>query len=188
MSYFGDAVVKAIKEIRKSIGADKNRCFEQLYKMTANHLRNVAVFYLDDKSLADDVVSESFVRVIVYIDSANEDRDGYNWLCKIVENEARRMNQKYRRESVGLPINHSDEASESNFRAYLEQMEDKNRIESAISKCSEDMQDLYTLRYRCNKTYQEIGELKRISAPAVVKRVQKLNEFIRKELASSDAD
>ena len=69
-----------------------------------------------------------------------------------------------------------------------EQMEDKNRIESAISKCSEDMQDLYTLRYRCNKTYQEIGELKRISAPAVVKRVQKLNEFIRKELESSDAD
>ena len=98
------------------------------------------------------------------------------------------MNQKYRRESVGRPINHSDEASESNFRAYLEQMEDKNRIESAISKCSEDMQDLYTLRYRCNKTYQEIGELKRISAPAVVKRVQKLNEFIRKELESSDAD
>ena len=161
---------------------------QELHDKTVNKLKVVALTYAEDKNDWEDIVNESYFKAIKYIHTFKEYMDGYNWLCKIVENEARRMNQKYRRESVGLPINHSDEASESNFRAYLEQMEDKNRIESAISKCSEDMQDLYTLRYRCNKTYQEIGELKRISAPAVVKRVQKLNEFIRKELESSDAD
>ena len=169
MSYFGDAVVKAIKEIRKSIGADKNRCFEQLYKMTANHLRNVAVFYLDDKSLADDVVSESFVRVIVYIDSANEDRDGYNWLCKIVQNVALSKNAAEKRAAFleeeyrkNLELRYlRDEFADAEFNSILSVLDEPDR----------------SIAYRwffLGETQEEIGRDHGVSKVAVCKRLKRI--------------
>jgi len=61
---------------------------------THNHLKYVALYYLFSKKDVDDVVSETYYRVVKYIANFNESKDGYNWLCRIVQNVATDINKE----------------------------------------------------------------------------------------------
>lgn len=72
----------------------------QLFNITANHLRGVAVQNLINKNNIDDVVSEVYIKVYTYINSYRNGENGYNWMCKIAENIARNMNTKQARTAI----------------------------------------------------------------------------------------
>ena len=65
----------------------------RLMKLAWNHLLNTAKQYLYDKNDAEDVVQNSFLRALQYINSFQDDQDGFNWLCKIVQREAYDFNK-----------------------------------------------------------------------------------------------
>ena len=67
---------------------------EELYNSTMGHLIKVARRYIKNKNLVEDVISEAFIKITKYIDSFDCSKDGYNWMCKIVENEAIDINKE----------------------------------------------------------------------------------------------
>lgn len=70
---------------------------DELVKCVHSHLLIVAKIHLRDKNEAEDVVSAAYRRVLRYIDKFDRNKDGYNWLCKIVQHEAYRNNERNRK-------------------------------------------------------------------------------------------
>ena len=66
----------------------------ELYEETYNHLIVIALINLNNKNDSEDVLHETYCRVIEYIHSFNALKDGYNWLCRIVQNVARDFNKR----------------------------------------------------------------------------------------------
>ena len=77
MSRYAKEVNACLSEIQKGNRAQ----FAVLFDLTANHLRVIAKKYLFNKSDCDDVVSDAYLKVYQYINTFDNNQDGYNWLC-----------------------------------------------------------------------------------------------------------
>ncbi len=67
---------------------------DDVYELTFNHLKFIALHYLFKKSDFEDALCEAYYRMLKYIHSFNILKDGYNWLCRIVQNVANDMNKQ----------------------------------------------------------------------------------------------
>ena len=65
---------------------------QELHDKTVTKHKVVALTYAEYKNDWEDIVNESYFKAIKYIHTFKEYMDGYNWLCKIVENVARNFN------------------------------------------------------------------------------------------------
>ena len=87
-----------VNRILKKLKSGNNAMMQELYQVTANHLKVIAYQYIFNKNDWEDVLMETYIRVQKYIQTFNDEKDGYNWLCRIVENIAHDMNRKNHRE------------------------------------------------------------------------------------------
>lgn len=148
-----------------------------LFEMTTLHLRNVAQFYLADKNSANDVVSETFVRIMKYINTYDIDQDGYNWMCKIAQNVAYDFNKKDAR----------DAASERRFARDNDNSDDDDdldRIEflSVIDVLNDTDQFIAYKRFVEKETLEEIGLALNISKVAIHQRIKKIKKILYKNI------
>ncbi len=90
MSKYGNKVNVLLASIRSG----KDEALDKLFEKTYNHLKTIAALYLFHPLDAEDVVSEAFLRACRYIRTFKDGMDGYNWLCKIVQNVAYDFNAK----------------------------------------------------------------------------------------------
>ena len=72
---------------------DKSK-IDDIFDLTFNHLKFVALHYLFNKREFKDALCEAYYRTLKYINSFNILKDGYNWLCRIVQNVANDMNKQ----------------------------------------------------------------------------------------------
>lgn len=91
--------------LRKIKDGDKSK-MSDLYDLTHNHLKHVALHHLENKTDFEDVLEEAYYRVLKYIASFNSLKDGYNWICRIVQNVTADINKKNKNYVVceNLPI------------------------------------------------------------------------------------
>lgn len=89
MSKYVQQVNKCLLSLKKDKNSEQ---FDNLFDITAGHLLGVARLYLANDDLAEEAVSESYIKVLKYIQSFDDSQDGYNWLCKIVQNVALTFN------------------------------------------------------------------------------------------------
>lgn len=68
------------------------RCFEELVRCATGYVGFVVYKYLSDKSFMADAISSTFVNVVRYIHTMDEDGNPFAWLCKIAQNEAYKIN------------------------------------------------------------------------------------------------
>ena len=157
------------KEVSRLLSRLKcgENCFEKLYNLTYKHLLVIAKIYLKDKSMADDVLAESYISVYKNIGSFNEERNGYNWLCKIVQNKSYNFNRAYLDYEIldnglieGL-IGHENTNIDSD-------------IEIALDKLEVEERQIIIMRFFEDKTLEEIAKIKNISIVAVHKRIKKV--------------
>ena len=87
-----------IKELIKRISKNDERALEELFENTKKKLKYVAKQYLIEKSYADDVLSESYLKIYKRSKTFNEKYNGYSWMYEIVKNTALDYNRKLARE------------------------------------------------------------------------------------------
>ena len=85
MSILRTEVNKILIKIKKGDEESKNVLFEKTY----NHLKTIAYPYVRNKDDVEDVLVEAYLRMYQYVSSFDPKKDGYNWMCKIVQNVAR---------------------------------------------------------------------------------------------------
>lgn len=166
---------KEVTEYLRQIQQGDKSLIEPLFQRTANHLLGIARMYLTNKSLDEDVVSTTFMRLLKYIYSYDPEQDGYNWLCKITQNMAYTFNDK-----------------ESSVKRL--ELEFAKRMESKWSQDVFDEVDFFILldrlqepdksiaykRFYENKTMEQIGRELNVSKVAIYQRIKKICKIAEK--------
>ena len=91
MSILRKDVNKVLIKIKKGDEESKNVLFEKTY----NHLKSIAYPYVCNKADVEDVLIEAYLRIFQYVATFDSNKDGYNWMCKIVQNVARDWDKNF---------------------------------------------------------------------------------------------
>ncbi|MBQ8658638.1 MAG: sigma-70 family RNA polymerase sigma factor [Clostridia bacterium] len=172
-----------INELMKRLQAGEKSCFAAIHNSTYNHLLSVAMHYLIDKSEAEDVLSESYLKMMKYLESADLTQDCYNWLCKIVQNTAYDFNQK-RRKFLSLDdfaYTLPDPATSYAPEDWLE----RGELRDAIKKLKESDQKITYLYFFEGLILEDVAKRTNISKSTVsahVKQIRKQLHGLLKEI------
>jgi len=160
-----DNISAQIKDLLDS--GKKNKALELLSKAYGEniywHARRMVVVHED----AQDVLQETFIRIVRGIDSFKWESKLSSWIYRIAVNECLRMiesrNRKLQTQSlddISKMIASSDYVDIGNNATVL--------LQAAIQKLPNKQQTVFTLRYYDNMSYEEIAEVTD-SNPAAVK-------------------
>ena len=173
MSILRTDVNKILIKIKKGEGESKNVLFEKTY----NHLKRIAYPYVRNKADVEDVLVEAYLRIYQYVSSFNPKKDGYNWMCKIVQNVARDWDKDFF-QSVSLEdIERSAQIIETE-----ELIAEKDEVERLLQPYSERDRKMMYLRFWENRTIEEIAEALGMGKSNIHKQISKiLKEILQKE-------
>lgn len=89
-----DERVKRVNNLIDRIAKNDISALDDLFEEVGGLLFSMARKYLLDKSLAEDLVSEIFTRLVKRAHSFDVKKNGLNWLYKSIHNEAINWNKK----------------------------------------------------------------------------------------------
>ena len=172
MSLLGKKTNEILLRIKQGDEAGKN----ELFHFTYNHLIIVAQKYLNNKSNAEDVVSSAYLKAFLYINSFEFTQDGYNWLCKIVQNLCYDFNKKDKNwVSIDKVI------TASTMEDVAEIVEQRDLISKYLASYTELERQFIYLRFWENRSFSDIAALTGTKKSYVHKRVSKiLKEVLKK--------
>lgn len=167
-----------VKEVNKclvSIRQGDRSAVLKLHDMTVYHLKGFIWGYLSNKACLDDVILETYQRVTTYINSFDEERDGYNWLCGIAKNVAYTHNKKENRahETVSTEV-------EPVAQDWCEALETQLSLASAMKDLNDVDRRILYLRFYNQSTLDEIAKEFGVSKTAIFYRLQRILKTIRK--------
>lgn len=142
---------------------------KDLFDLTANHLKGMVNVYLNNKNDCEDVVIETFERVIRYIRSFNKNQDGYNWICTIARNIIRDHNID---EEFCESLDKADKADL--LPDEKEIIDTKIDIYYATKNFDDINKEIFRRRFYFNETLEEIGKALGLCKSAVHKRIQNI--------------
>ena len=125
---------------------------------------------------ADDVVSESFMKIVRGIRSFREDTNGYAWVMRIVRNTAFDFLRKRK--------GHAEENLDAFFHLTDERYSPERRMEAlaleeAIEKLSKEERKMIYYRYYLDLTVREIAAETGMSKSAVARAAQNAEEKLK---------
>ena len=166
--------IKTVNKLSGKIAQGDSRALELLFDLTKKQLYYVAKTYLSDKNKAEDVLSETYLKVVNNAKSFDKSKSGYNWLYEITKNTALNENRKDK------PVY----ALEDNIPVYecFDGLINRVAVERAISELlPEERQIIYEYFFE-KKTVQEIADRLHISKSSAHERItrilKKLKEFL----------
>ena len=173
MSILGTEVNKILIKIKK--GDEKSR--NVLFQKTYNHLRIIAHPYVRNKDDIDDVLLEAYLRMYQYVSSFNPKKDGYNWMCKIVQNVARDFDRDFFQRVSLEDIEEKVQVIETEDQIVL-----RDEVERWLKPYPERDRKMMYFRIWENRTIEEIAEALGMKKSNVHKRISKiLDEILQKE-------
>lgn len=161
-------------EVNEYLSAIKNGDITQLkplFDLVGNHMSYVARYYLIDKSYCDDVIIEALQKIYLYINSYEEGKDGYNWICRIVQNIAYNYNEKTPKSYGTEEIAVAKKLADNDFTKHIEEKLDLLR---AIDSLEPESRELVYLYFFLGKSFEEIGDELHLNKSSVKRRLDKI--------------
>lgn len=146
--------IKKINNLIVSIGRGNKDSLEKLFSLTKRQLYVVAEVHLFDKSKTDDVLSETYCRVVRYAETFNKHKNGYNWLYQIVKNICYSLN-KY--DNLHMTVDIDDEYNLSTQDVALSL--DNILLHDAIETLSTEEKRIIWYYYFAGYSTQEVANL-----------------------------
>lgn len=128
----------------------------RLYELSSGYLLSMAKKYLYDKSLAEDVVSEVYLKVVTNADGFDSGQNGLNWLFKIARNTALNFNEKQRRYPTEDIDSHRDIADA--LAVTPEENADLARLRDKVTELPQEERELLYYRYWEGYTVRELAD------------------------------
>lgn len=176
-SMFGDEAERVNRCIARIQKGDIH-AFSLLFDMTNGKLTFYARHYLADKQLAEDVVSETYLRLCANIDLLDCKKNMLAWLITVVKHVAFDYNRKTGREVACEEVR----PDENN---YYEYNGEKEIIKDCVLGLSLEENRLFYLYFIEEKTVRQIAKLLGVSKTTAAQRVAKLKEKLRDRLLAS---
>ena len=173
MSILRTDVNKILIRIQKGEEESKNVLFEKTY----NHLKRIAYPYVRNKADVEDVLVDAYLKMYQYVSSFDPKKDGYNWMCKIVQNVAWDWNKQYSQE---IPL--EDITPNSQVIEMEDMIADKDEVARLLQAYSERDRKMMYLRFWEDRTIEEIAEALGMGKSNVHKQISKITkEILKKE-------
>ena len=159
-------------------GGDQTK-YSELHHLTYAPLINVAKSYLIDKSYADTVMSDLYLRIYLYADHYDTSKDALTYLWEIVKNKAFDYNRKHlKANTVNI-----DDIQLCDKTDQFERVNARIDIAKALKRVGHTNALIVIWTYRDGLTQEEIGKRLKISKSAVSQRLSrtmaKLSEYLK---------
>lgn len=166
--------IKKVNKLILNIAHGDCRALEELFEITKKPLFYVAKTYLFDKSKAEDVLSEVYLKVVKNAISFDKSKNGYNWMYEITKNLALNEN---RSDARSLPI-------EEFVPSYdcTDGLINKAEVERALQSLSEEEKRLIYWYFFEKKTLKEIADILDKSKSSVYERIENILKKLKKIL------
>lgn len=165
-------IVNVAKGDKKSLGELFTLCYKGLFSVAKNITRSVQG--------AEDVLQETFIRVVRSAGTFRKKDNGYGWLCVITRNTAlnyRKKNGVYSEKDIDECYELFDPASDP------ERAEEKIALRAAFSALDPEGRRLLYLKYYCDMTVREIasaeGMKKSTVSYGILRAEEKLKELLK---------
>lgn len=165
MSKFKGEINKILIAIKKGNARAKEALFDRTYA----YLKTVAWKYVYDKNALEDVLQNAYLRIFAYVHTFDESKDGYNWLCRIVQNEAWRYNKE---NPPVLPLN--EDVSHETWQETDDSLLERLSLYEYLRVYSPTDQKLIYYKYYEQLSYAEIAKKMGMKKSNVHKRVSKI--------------
>ena len=149
---------------------------KELFDLTYNFLKIIALIYAVDKNDCEDILIESYYRAFTYIASFDSAKDGYNWLCKIVQNVAYNFNNK-----TEMCVSLDSIAEVKSFSTLESDIIDAQTLIYEIKQLDKEDQYLLNLKFWENKTYREIAKVVNKKKSTIHKKILELIERLKEK-------
>lgn len=147
--------------------------FEKFYHSHIDKVYRFVFFRCQDKNLAEDLVSEIFLKALEHFDSYDENRSKSAWLMTITKNHLANY-WRDRKPTVSLDSGNDEDFEGDNDAQWLksaifeaQKQTRKNMVYEILAKLKPEERDLVTLHYLFGYSYAEIGKMKGMSEGAV---------------------
>lgn len=150
-----DKLVATINNCIVKISKGDMQALDELYSLTSRMLLFMARKYLNDKSYAEDIVSETYFKIVKHSEQFDNSKNGLNWIYKIIHNEAINYNRKT---SVCFNCEMVDESTHNN-QDIVDEWLDKIHIHNSLQNISSEEKNLIYLRYWEGFDFREISNI-----------------------------
>ena len=179
MSVLSEKVNKILLKIQQGDEDAKNTLLQE----TWNHLWKIAYRYAYNKADVEDILVESFSKAFDYIHTFDCNKDGYNWLCRIVQREAIALGERQKKMKE-LPLESADYILPRDHD-FSHEIATKDLFDRLLKKYSEQDQILINLYLIDDFTVREIANSTGMTKSNVHKRLRKIINEITKKLKNS---
>lgn len=186
-----DSRKKDLDLIERVLNGDE-RAYERLVTDYHNLVFGIVLRLVGNKTDAEDLVQEVFVKVYRYLDRYNGEFAFATWIIKIASNHSIDFLRKSKLKTTSLDVNADEKESSGSFKQYaantpapdkvLLKKEQKKIIEDAIDELPEKYRVIIVLRHTEEKNYDEIAMLLNIPIGTVKARLFRAREMLNKKL------
>lgn len=177
-----DKFIKNINKLISGIADGNKKSLQELYDLTARMCLAMAKKYLHDKSLADDVVSVAFVKIVRGADDFNRLGNGLNWIFKIVKNTA--LNQNRNNFNNDYSCEYGDKVLEGIIDCHdADEWIEQIVVRDAIAQLSEDERQIIYFRYWLGYDIKNIANHLNLPMTTaydkIMRTLKKLEKYLR---------
>ncbi|HSN70873.1 MAG TPA: sigma-70 family RNA polymerase sigma factor [Steroidobacteraceae bacterium] len=169
-------------------GTDRNRRFARLCEPLRADLYRFAFWLSRDPQIADDVVQETMLRAWKSLDRLQEDSAAKQWLLTIARREHARLYERKRLVTVDLDEVVVDDSSA--LAVSHDRDTELDEVRQAIFELDDDYREPLVLQVLMGYSTQEIAEHMNLNTGAVLTRLFRARNKLRKQLglAGDDAE
>ena len=171
-----DQMRRKINYLILVIAKGDESALEELSRLVSGRLLSIATSILRDRSLAEEVVQDTFVRIVYNAASFKPDTNGYAWICKITQNLA--LNT-LRREKRMRTVNIEDCFSLAATDDVFEQSSAHVILKQAMGELTPLERWILYQKYFMDLSVREIAQTVNKSKSAVQRALTSAEEKVR---------
>ena len=180
-----DGAKEQLNNLICALAAGNAEALDGIFAIAAKRMNFAATAIVCDRAAAEDVVSDSFIKIARFARRYSRGDDPMAWILKIVRNTALDYLRKCKRRaevSCECLYNLTDENSSP------EKIERALLLEQALSKLKDDERRVIYMRYYLDMTVREISEATALSRSSAERLIQRAEENLKKFLKSGKND
>ena len=184
-----DLEIKTDEELMLEYATGKVEAFDELFRRYGEKIYNLFLHSLRNAEIAQDLLQESFVRVIKARHRYKPEKAFSSWVFTIAMNLLR---DKYREESR-RQVHLSDNGFDEEFaqvadpggepQQTMEKIQIKEVVEEALQTLPADQREVIILSKYNGFSFLEIGEILKLSPAAAKQKAYRGMQNLRKKLA-----
>ncbi len=165
-----------IIELVKSLQNGNKSAFEELYKLTSPKAYFVALKICKNEHDAEDILQESYIKVLEKIDTVDTEKNFTSWLYQIVANKSKNLlkakkpvlfSNEEENEIESLP----EESTEFSPEENVDREELRNEVMAAVDELTEEKRACVMMMYFGDMGVSEIAESLEVPVSTVKNRL-----------------